>query len=396
MTYIAPFFTGSEQEEAPRRADKPAHSRQTPQRTEDAGDFCLRAPAETAVGTPLLAHARQNSDSITQGKAGAARDEPPAGVLFLRPDQLFWPQGARISQQRSRNTVIRIAKFIKKYGFSEYLTVRGEEGSGYPPRYEIVEGEVLWQAACLAGAAQIPCVVLPSQSGEERQKEAILAQIRQKTGDFFAEAAAFQRLCEQYGMSRGEIARRLGLSTSAVANKLRLLQLSPEEQAALLAAGLTERHARALLRLRSPALREKAILMAKQAHPTVATCEQWIEHLLRSPEEADELLLRLDSPQKEVKNTLESAKFTSNEPPNAPTEALGARQPKTTHTVKTVMEPSRPRGIIPQKFAMQSLQPLYNSIERTLAIFRKSGRSAVMAHEEGPEGILITITIPPK
>lgn len=286
-------------------------------------------------------------------KAGTRKNAETDGsyILFLRPSQI---QVSHLcAKKASRNALIRLSESIKRYGLLEPLPVHEIRGSDGTVFYELLGNEQYWQAACLAGMDRIPCTV-PPISAQNSEKEAIFEQIRQKTLHIFEQAAAFQILIEEYGLTQGEVARRVGVSQSAIANKLRLLQFSKEERQRLLQYGLSERHARALLRIKSPEMRAKAIEAVHNGHLTVAEAEEWIESIL-------------------VK-----------EPENKETSV----QALTEITLPAVTE------IRPRKFAMQSLQPLYNSIDKTLSIFRKTGRSAEMERQEGTDGVKITIHIP--
>ena len=108
-----------------------------------------------------------------------------------------------------------------------------------------------------------------------------------KTGPVLEEAAALRRLVEDYGLTQEEVARRLGKSPSAVANKLRLLRLSPECAALLVEYGLSERHARALLRLEDEGERLTALRHIAQRGLSVAQTDAYIaqrlEQLQRTP-----------------------------------------------------------------------------------------------------------------
>ena len=312
----------------------------------------------------------------THGRIGGT------SLIFLRPELLFAPS-LRYSASKNRNTVIRLASSIKRYGLTQTLTVRPFMEENGICRYEIVEGELYWQAACLAGVEQLACTILPVDAKKE-QENAIFAQIRNRELDIFAQASAFRTLIEGFGLTQGEIARRLCVSQSAVANKLRLLQYGNEERQRILQIGLSERHARAILRLKSAEQRMELLAILAENPLTVAQTEAAVEDMLRTQvaqKTADEAAF---APQNAEKPQI-SPKNNAFLPQIAPQ----ARK-------KTTVTPRSPGGVIPRKFALKNLQPLYNSIERTLSIFRKTGRSAEMAHEEGPEGILITITIPPE
>ncbi len=344
--------------------------------------------------------AMQAGDGVWSGKASVWAGE----IVFLPTKRLFAPLEGRISA-RNRNAVIRLASTIGRYGVSEPLLVRRVEGVSQEERYEIVEGALCWQAACLVGMDKLPCAILENDP-QKAMESAIFEQIRQKELHIFAQADAFRRLMTEHGLTQGEIARRLGISQSAVANKLRLLQYEPQERQTILQKGLSERHARTLLRLKSPSQRAQALSILTERGLTVAETEELVESFLRD-KKAEASEKELIVPQ--GKKTAESGQKTGDaavlmpqspflatqSPPLAPPNPCSGFSHFSTGGRQTVRQ-QPPRGIIPNKFALASLQPLYNSIERTLSIFRKTGYSAEMAHEEGPEGILITITIPPK
>ena len=102
--------------------------------------------------------------------------------------------------------------------------------------------------------------------------------------DFVEEAAALARLIRTYGLSQEEAARRIGKSQSAVANKLRLLRLSPEVLTLLREHGMTERHARALLRLGDDEIQLSVAKMAIAEQFTVSRTEEYVEQLLHPVE----------------------------------------------------------------------------------------------------------------
>ena len=272
--------------------------------------------------------------------------ERQGSIFFLHSEQICAEKTA--PAPKNRNALIRLAASVRRYGLTEPLAVRP---MGEPPyaRYRLVEGETLWRAACLAELAKVPCV-LAAESAENREEALIFAQIRGKTLDMFDQAAAFRLLAEKYHLTQDEIARKSGLSQSAVANKLRLLRLNEVERREILRAGLSERHARALLRL-SGADRAAVLETFVRQKPTVASAERLVEAYL---------------------HTLRGVSRTE----DAPREVQGVRD------------------FTPRKFALQSLQPLYNSLEHTLAIFRKTGRAAEMIKTESADGVCITIRIP--
>ena len=166
-----------------------------------------------------------------------------------------------------------LAESIAAYGILQPLTVRDRGGV-----YELVAGERRLRAARMAGLRQVPCLV--AQVGEEDAALlALIENLQRRDLDYMEEAAAIASLIRRYDLSQQQAAEKLGRSQSAVANKLRLLKLPPEVIVLLRDARLTERHARALLSLPSPALQRTAAEHIITAKLNVAQSEQYIARL---------------------------------------------------------------------------------------------------------------------
>ncbi len=151
--------------------------------------------------------------------------------------------------------LISLSRSISQDGVIQPLTVRDK--GGY---YELISGERRLRAARIAGLKSVPCIITDI-SDERSAVYALIENIQRADLNFFEQAQAIQTLIREYSMTQEEAALRLGLSQPAVANKLRLLKLGTDERAAILKGGLTERHARALLRLDSP--EKRALVIAK-------------------------------------------------------------------------------------------------------------------------------------
>lgn len=142
---------------------------------------------------------------------------------------------------------------IRRYGILQPLTVRRtDEG------YELIAGERRLRAAKIAGLREVPCLLARS-SEEESALLALIENLQRRDLHYLEEAAAIARLIATYGLSQEQAAERLGKSQSAIANKLRLLRLSPDCVRLLREHDLSERHARALLRLTDEEDRLKAL-----------------------------------------------------------------------------------------------------------------------------------------
>ena len=119
--------------------------------------------------------------------------------------------------------------------------------------------------------------------GKLTQEEA-LRLLRARTLSVWEDAALLREYIRLCGITQSECAVQLGRSQSSVANRLRLLRLTDGERRAMQEAGLSERHARALLRLGDAAQRQAALRTVLQQRMSVAETEGYVETLLRPPE----------------------------------------------------------------------------------------------------------------
>ncbi len=147
-----------------------------------------------------------------------------------------------------------LSQSIANNGILQPLTVRRLTQS----EYELVAGERRLRAAVLAGLSKVPCVLIKC-SDKESAIFALLENIQRSDLNMFEEAKGINRLIRKFGLTQEEAAQKLGKKQSTVANKLRLLKLSMEEQDWILQAGLSERHARALLRVDDEEIRKELL-----------------------------------------------------------------------------------------------------------------------------------------
>lgn len=167
-----------------------------------------------------------------------------------------------------------LAVSIQQHGILQPLSVQ-KEGNAYT----LVAGERRLRAAEMAGLHHVPCLLV-RLTPEDSAVLALVENIQRCDLHYLEEAAAIARLLSRHGLSQDEVARRLGRSQSAVANKLRLLRLSPACVELLHTYQLTERHARAVLRLEEDVQRQEALRTIGQRGLTVAQAESYIEGLL--------------------------------------------------------------------------------------------------------------------
>lgn len=174
--------------------------------------------------------------------------------------------------------ILKLADSIRQYGIIQPLCVRktGEN-------YELVSGERRLRAAKELGMSSVPCVLM--EIDDEKSAEiSIIENLMREDLNIFEQACAIEALIDTYGMTQEQIAKKLSNSQSFVANKLRLLRLSTEEREKILKNNLTERHARALLRILDPDLREKILNKIVDEGLNVAKSEELIEQYIATDE----------------------------------------------------------------------------------------------------------------
>ncbi len=177
------------------------------------------------------------------------------------------------------DALAELAESIRQHGILQPLSVRRVGTT-----YELIAGERRLRAGMLAGLTEIPCIVM-SMDDKESGMTALVENLQRQDLDFIEEAKGICRVMEQWSMSQEQAARLLGKSQSSIANKLRLLKHSPQVLQALREAELTERHARALLKLPTEPEKLKAIETIARLGLSVARTEQYIQTLLDAQEE---------------------------------------------------------------------------------------------------------------
>ena len=204
-------------------------------------------------------------------------------VMQLKVDDIR-PNRAQPRSDFDNNSIIRLADSIRRYGIIQPLVVRRSDIDDIYG-YELIAGERRLRAARMLGYFTVPCVIV--EADEKMSAEmAIIENLLRKDLNMFEQAYGFRNLIDNYGMTQDEVARRMSLSQSAVANKIRLLKLTDAEQKLILELELSERHARALLKIDRADLRLEAIRSIASASMNVASAEEYIENLLKKSEAA--------------------------------------------------------------------------------------------------------------
>ena len=194
-----------------------------------------------------------------------------SGRIHMLPIERISPNPRQPRRHFPEQPLRELADSIRQHGVLQPLTVQKTPGG-----YVLVAGERRLRAAGLAGLTHVPCLLVRA-TPQDSALLALVENLQRCDLHYLEEAAAISKLITTYGMSQEETARRLGRSQPAVANKLRLLRLSPACGELLRKYELTERHARALLRLEGEDVRLAALRHIGEKKLTVAAAEEYIE-----------------------------------------------------------------------------------------------------------------------
>ena len=255
------------------------------------------------------------------------------------------PDG-RIRQVAYDENLRALSESIREHGILEPLLVRKDlVPASDVPVFHLIAGERRLRAAEMAGLDTVPCVSIEANE-VDAAVIAIIENLHREDLNIFEEAAAIASLIELSGMTQEQCARRLAVSQSYIANKLRLLRFSKEEREVLLKNGLTERHARALLRLSEPEERLRVMKIFIERGMNVAAAEEYIESLLCAESRAEEI--RSKPPKSEQRH----------------------------------------------KLIIKDIRIFYNSIDHAVDIINKSGIPVESTRKETDHGTLISILLP--
>jgi len=248
------------------------------------------------------------------------------------------PRQPRLVRSQEALQLEELAASIKEHGVIQPLIVTRTEGPGAP--YTLVAGERRWRAAQLAGLARVPAII-KEVTPQEMLEIALVENIQRNDLSPLEEAAAFQQLINEFGLTPDAVAERVGKSRVAIYNTLRLLKLPGQIQAALMQGEISEGHARALLSL-SSAVDQLAVLNEIKAHDL-------------NVRQTEELIRRLNSPKTTEKKAQRDQRWQgAKEYESRLREALGT---------KVALVRSRKGGrIIIEFYSEEELEAIYEKL----------------------------------
>lgn len=192
--------------------------------------------------------------------------EIPIEDIVANPDQprqIFDEEGIQ-----------ELSESIKAFGVLQPISVRQVEN-----KYELIMGERRLRASSTAGLKSVPAIVIDSSTTASAFM-ALIENLQRVDLNFVEEAEGFRRLIEEHDMSQKDVAARVGKNQSTISNKLRILKLSPKVRDKIVHSGLSERHARALLKLEDETLHEKVIDQVIKNELTVKKTEELVQTYL--------------------------------------------------------------------------------------------------------------------
>ncbi len=185
-------------------------------------------------------------------------------------------------REMDKESLGELCMSIRKYGLMQPIVVRQINGR----EFELIAGERRLRACRMAGMEEIPAIVTRA-GGTDSAVMALIENIQRENLGYIEEAEAFCSLVSEHGLTQEELALRLGKNQSTIANKIRILKLSPQIREVLRENALSERHARALLRLNDEKTRIKALDTIIKRGLNVSKTEELIEELLGKNETQD-------------------------------------------------------------------------------------------------------------
>lgn len=176
------------------------------------------------------------------GKRGNKEEKP--GFEFI-PVSAVYPNPYQPRKYFSQKSIQELADSIRQIGLLQPINVR-RCGDG---KYELIAGERRLRACKLAGLSYVKALITSTLSDQELASIAMIENLQRENLHFFEEAEGYQSLLREHGFTQEELAKKLSKNQSTIANKLRILKLTRNVKDKILTTGLSERHARALLRL---------------------------------------------------------------------------------------------------------------------------------------------------
>lgn len=224
------------------------------------------------------------------------------GQIILLPQEDIYPNPNQPRRRFDFDELEGLAQSIRQNGIIQPIAVRVNSNGNY----ELISGERRLRASRLVGISQIPCIIMEA-SDDKSALFALIENMQRCDLGFFEEASAIERLIVDFKMTREEVCKKLGKAQPTISNKLRLLRLPEDVRLKITQEGLTERHARALLRLTNRSQLDRALSIIADRRLNVAESEKLIEQMLSKSKNAKKPTVKLFKDVRIFVNTLNHA-----------------------------------------------------------------------------------------
>lgn len=223
------------------------------------------------------------SASFNQRESSLNADKKLSNIIQVDVQKII-PNKDQPRKSFAQESLNELAESIKTFGVLQPLLV-SPTGTG---EYMIIAGERRYRASKIAGLAKVP-VIIASYTNKQIAEVAMIENLQREDLHFLEEAEGYQKLMSDFHMTQQDVAKRVGKNQSTIANKLRILKLPAAVREKLHERKITERHARALLKLAEESLQLKVVqdIIAKEL--TVRQTENLIENILLNKPEPKEL-----------------------------------------------------------------------------------------------------------
>ena len=209
---------------------------------------------------------------------GVGKKNREVNKVVLIPLERLQKSRGQTRSHFDKQSITELAQSIRQNGLLQPVTVRRQPNG----QYELIAGERRSLAYRQLGKSEIPAII-EDYTDEQSIVLTLIENLQRKDLNFFEEAAGIARLMSALRLNQQQVSERLGKAQSTIANKLRLLQYSPEMREQMLEAGFTERHARALLKLPDEEQLKTAIEIVEKDGLTVEQTEQLAQNMISKP-----------------------------------------------------------------------------------------------------------------
>lgn len=175
----------------------------------------------------------------------------------------------------SSDSLAELCDSIKQYGLIQPITVR----KGTYSKYELIAGERRLRACTMAEMKTIPAIII-DVTNYESASIAMIENLQRENLNFFDEAEGYSNLISDFNITQEELAQKIGKTQATIANKIRILKLSPMVKKIIKNNNLTERHARALLKLPNEDLQIKVLKKVTENNLNVTQTDEYVDFLL--------------------------------------------------------------------------------------------------------------------